>query len=278
MNKNLYSALINEINNEILFITFNFNVNYLTRTEINKLEAKDYKEISSSKYLKKLIKEFLEYSEEIGDYITPDEISILEKGEFNKSNLIYLYDKMTPYLESYIKLVDKFGEMISDTLDTKRLSGGYTGKFPIYMILEEGKLTLERAYVLTNAKSVLNKSSKKFGFYVSYVDYDIKLDNYHLDGFDLREKTIEEIIDYVDKKSFKFDMNSSTYYETDTIEFRDNMEYSLGELSFFLDKKKQTFNGLKAAFKQSFKTVGLSILILIVFLVGYFLYRYFIRR
>ncbi len=278
MNKNLYSALINEINNEMLFITFNYNANYLSRDIINKFEEKEFRDLSSSRYLKKLIKQFLEYSDEIGNFITPDEIDILRKGEFNKSNLLYLYDKMTPYLESYIKLLDEFGSKISSTLDTKRLSSGYTGKFPLYMILSENKLTLERAYILTNAKTVLSKQSKKFGFYVSYVDYDIKLDNYHLDGFDLRDRSINEIIDYVDKKSFKFDMNSSTYYETDTIEFKENMEYSLGELSFFLDKKRQTFNGLKAAFKQSFKTVGISILILVVFLVFYFLYRYFIRR
>lgn len=277
MDKLLFSALINELNNEMLFITYNYQSEFLTREKINKLGDDDYKNLNTSKYLKGISAKLLDYSPEVGDYLNEDLLKIIETGIYNKSNLLYFYDELTPYFEYYVSSLDKFSSLISSTLDTKRLSDGFTGSFPIYMKLEENRLTLERCYTGTNSKSILDKNSKTFGFNVSFIDYDIKLNDYTLDGINLKDKSIKEIIEYVEK-SAKFDMNNSKYYQTEIIEYRENMEYSIGELSFFLDKRRKTFDGIKNAFKGSFKGVLISIIIFVLFLTAYFLYRYFTRR
>ncbi len=278
MNKFLFSSLINEIYQEILYLTYNYQKEKITAKEIRVLGTKEYDDLKKSKNLKLMTDRIISLRPD-GIYTLDDEfLNILERADYDKESLTYIVEYMNPFIDYYREMMGKIEKTISETLDIKLKSEGYEGEYPVYIKLEENMCTIERAILLTNAREYLSKETKKFGYKVSYVDYEVPLKEYSFNGKDLRGLDKKEIFKIMDN-SIKVNLNDSKYYISTLKEIDiDNEEIellSLGESSLWLNKRDMTYDGIKTVMKKSMKSTLFTLLILIIFTAIIIFIKYF---
>ena len=284
MNKFLFSAIIEEVNQEILYTTFNYQKEKMGSAEIKKLGDDDFKNLSKSKPLFKMASFLLDLESKNQDskYSFDSEfLKILDSREYDLEKTKYLIDYMEPYIEYYHRMMHKLIDNISETLDLKEQADGFKGTFPLYLKLTEKSCLLERAIVSTNAKDYLYGGAKSFSYKVTFMDYDVPLkEPYTFNGIDLREKKIKEIVEILDK-SIKVNLNNCKYFDTDSVQIDTEKEeltlMNKGEGSLWLKKRQVTYSGIKTALKDSLKRTLFTLLIIIVITTLIFLFKYFIK-
>ena len=279
MDKFIFSSLIYEVYKEILFITYNYQKEKLEYSDLKKLKESDYEALDKSKALYLFHDRFLSLSDEIGEYIDSSFLDSLEKRKYDFNTLKEMTEYMNPYVDYYLSYMHKLIDMIGDTLDIKRSESGYKGPYPLYIKIEEKRALLERVVINTNAQTYLDSKTKKFGFKLTFIEYDVPLNNYSYNSKDLRNLTKKEILDIMDN-SVNVSLEHSNYYDTEILEYKtkDEMpDYSLGELSLFVDKRAKQ-STVKQALKQSFKTALISFLFFIALIAIFVIFKYVIRR
>lgn len=283
MNKFLFSAILEEVNQEILYTTFNYQKEKMGPKEVKNLGEDDFKNLSKSKPLFKMASFLMEHESKITDskyHFDSRFIEIMDKQEYDLEKVKYIIDYLDPYIDYYHKMMAKLIDNISDTLDLKERSDGFNGTFPLYLKLTEKECKLERAIVSTNAKDYLYMSAKSFSYKVTFMDYDVPLKTpYTFNGVDLRDKKPREIINILDS-SIKVNLNNCKYFETDSVQIDiDSEELTLmdmGEESLWLNKKSVTYSGIKIALKDSLRRTLFTLLIIIIVTGLIFLIKYFI--
>jgi len=276
MYKYLYSALLNEAYREILYITCHYQDEILSLSAIKDLDETDYNNLEKSKALKNYGILLTSFGPEISPYVTEEFLEILDKQIYNEDTFTTLITYMNPYIELYNSMMHSMIDDVSSVIDIKMNALGKKGTYPLYVKIEEKKAIIERAILSTNAGTYLDKKTKIFGFRVTFIEYNVPLQNYTYSGVDLREKKREEIIAIMDN-SVKVNLQHANYYETGVLPYKETdgiPSYSEGEISLFLDKKSETYGGIKYAFKESFKRTGWSFLVVIAVIIIFILIKY----
>ncbi|MBR4237613.1 hypothetical protein IKQ02_04175 [bacterium] len=284
MNKFLFSAIIEEVNQEILYTTFNYQKEKMGPLEIKKLGEDDFKNLSKSKPLFKMASYLLEIEQKNQDSkysFDPEFLKILDSQEYDLKRVKYLIEYMNPYIDYYHKMMHKLIDNISETLDIKERSDGFQGEFPLYLKLTEKSCMLERAIVSTNAKDYLYQTAKSFSYKVTFMDYDVPLKvDYTFNGIDLRNKSTKEVVGILDN-SIKVNLNHCKYYETDNVQIDTTTEeltlMNMGEESLWLNKKKVTYSGIKMALKDSLKRTLFTLLIITIITAIILIFKYFMN-
>lgn len=266
MKKFIASAFAEEIYREILYITYHYQEEMIGKKEVLKLNDDDYKNLTKSKVLKNLYQDLAVFNDDsITSYLPSNVLLILEKSEYDEKNVLILIEELNPLISYYNKVLHRYIDDIAFVLDTKMKEKEYQGSYPLYLKILENSLSLERAVLSTTARSYLSKTTNYFGLKVTYVDYDIKLENYCYNGKDLREMERKEIVNYLDG-SVQVNLEHAKYYETDIYPLKTEtvMPLNTGEISIFLERRNKTYDGIKSVMKHSFKRTGITILVLIV--------------
>lgn len=278
MDKFIFSALLYESYREILFITYNYQKEKLEYSDLKKLRDNDYEALDKSKALYSFYERYSSMASELGEYLDADFLEHLRIRRYDFNALKDMIDYMNPYVDYYTSYMHNLIDMIAEVLDIKRNEAHYKGPYPLYIKIEENRALLERAVINTNAQSLLDGKTKKFGFKMTFIEYDVPLHNYSYNGHDLRELSKKEIIDIMDN-SVNVSLEHSNYYDTELLEYKtldEKPDYSLGELSLFVDKKAKQ-SSVKQALKQSFKTALISFGIFMVVIIVFVLFKYVFR-
>lgn len=279
MDKFIFSALLYESYREILFITYNYQKEKLDYSDLKKLKDNDYEALDKSKVLYSFYERYINMRNELGEYLNADFLEHLRIRRYDYNTLKDMIDYMNPYVDYYTSYMHSLIDKIAEVLDIKRNEANYKGPYPLYIKIEENRALLERAVINTNAQSYLDGKTKKFGFKMTFIEYDVPLDNYSFNGHDLRELSKKEIIDIMDN-SVNVSLEHSNYYDTELLEYKtldEKPDYSLGELSLFVDKRAKQ-SSIKQALKQSFKTALISFGIFLVVIIVFVLFKYVFRR
>jgi len=281
MNKFLFSSLLEVVYREIGYITCNYNKEIIDIKDIKKVNDSDINNLKKSKALNRYIEKLKEVDFENSEYAFDLEfLNILSNNDCTIKNLEYVISYMNPYIKYYISKMKELIDEISKVLDIKKKEEGFIGEFPVYMKIDENNLIIERAIVSTNQELYLNKETNKFTYKVTYMDYDVPLENYKYKNKDLREMERNDIISYMDN-SIKINLNNAKYYETKSVEIDKNNEelvlMNMGELSLWLDKKEKTYGGLKETLKSSLKRSLISTGIIVGVGILIILYKYFMK-
>ncbi|MCR5741883.1 MAG: hypothetical protein K6G38_05465 [Gammaproteobacteria bacterium] len=272
MDNFIYSALLYEIYKEVLFITYHYQEERIT---FNMIKEEDYLLLARSKNLYAFARK-IELNEELREKIDPDFYTIIASRVYDKEKVRYLIDYLNEYTDIYLDYMHKLIDKISNVANVKMIDMGLRGEYPLYMKIEETKLTIRRVVLNTNASLYFDKKTSKFGFRVTYVDYDVPLKDYSYNGINLKEKTKKEIIDIMDS-SINVNLSHSNFYDTSYLQYKDDVnDYSDGEISMFLEKFAKQ-DGVKEAMKVSFRNalIGLAFFLLIMGI--FFIYKYFIK-
>lgn len=275
MDKFIFSALLYEVYREILYITYNYDKEKLTQKDVKKITDKDLEEMKKSKVLSAFYNKLISFKGETIAYLDDDFLKILETKDYTIENfslmIRYLDEFADYYLDHLHKLIDKIG----DVLDVKNHADGFKGEYPLYIKINENSCELKRAVLNTNAKEYLDKSTKKFGFKVTFITYNVPLKDYSFNGVDLRDKTKKEITQLLDS-SMNVNLKYTDYFETQLLEYKEDItQYSDGELSLFLDKLSKG-ESTKVALKSAFKGALISFLFFLVIIALFLIYRYVI--
>ncbi|MBP5343377.1 hypothetical protein J6Y73_05575 [bacterium] len=271
MNKFLFSSILEELNQEILYTTFNYDKEKLGYKEFKKLGEDDFKNLKKNQALNKMAYFLEELSKKHQDSkyeFDPDLIKILDEREYDLDKIKYIYDLLDPYIDYYHKMMKKIIDHISKTLDLKENQDGFIGEFPIYIKLEEHNCKLERAIVSVNSKDYLYGNAKNFSYKVTFMDFDVPLkEPYSYNSKNLKDLPPVEILRIFDE-SIKINLNNCKYFETDSIVIDTESEelnlLDMGSESLWLNKKKVTYSGVKLALKHSLKRTFLTFIIIVV--------------
>ncbi len=279
MNKFIFSSLLNELYQEILYVTYNYQKEKISSKDIQKLNNTDYKNLSKSKVIINWYNA-ISSSGLFNDskyYIDDKLLTIIETRDYNLESLNYIVDYLNPYIDFYRETMMDIIDNISGVIDLKLKETGFNGEYPLYIKLEEKRCVLERAIITTNANDYLTKSTKQFGLKVTFMDYDVPLEDFKFKDTDLRNKTNDEILKLMES-SVKVELNNSKYYVTDILTLdKDSEEIDLsnkGKISLWLNKKSITFGGLKDALKGSLKHTLFMLLIIVVVTIVMLIIKY----
>lgn len=276
MDKIIFSALLYEAYQEILFITYNYQKELISDAEIRKMTDSDFEALGKSKVLYSFYNRYLELQKEgMDEYIDNDFMSILESRKYDAKRLTYMISYLNEYASIYVDYFHKFTDKIAEVMDIKMNELGLKGEYPLYIKIESSKAILKRAVITSNASLYLENKTKHFGFKITYIDYDVPLKDYSFNGIDLREKTKKEIIDIMDS-SVKVNMQHAEYFDTEIIEYRPELDYTTGEISLMLDKKRKQ-SGVKEAMKSALKGALISFLIFAAFVTVFLIFKYLIK-
>lgn len=262
MEKFIAASLIEEVYREILYVTYHYQEEMIGEKEVKALKDDDYLNLKNSKILPQFFQSFTRLKDDsVMSYIPYEFLKILEEKTYDYESVSYLIDFMNPFVSYYYSLMHGYIDDIIEVLDIKMREKNFKGSYPLYMTVEEKRLFLERAILSTNAKAYLDGTTKIFGLKLTYIDYDIKLENYSYNGIDLRNLKREEILNIMDS-SVRINLNNAKYFESELFELKDDERLKSGEVSFFLDKKVQTYSGVKDAIKGTLKRTLITFLIL----------------
>ena len=279
MNKFLFSSLLNELYQEILYVTYNYQKETITDKDIKKLNSTDFKNLSKSKVLINWYNA-VSTSNLFNDtkyYIDDKLLTIIETRNYDEDNLNYMVKYLNPYIEYYRDTMRDVIDNISSIIDLKLKEINFDGEYPLYLKIEEKRCILSRAIISTNASDYLTKKTKTFGLKVTFMDYDVPLTDYKFKDYDLRLKTKDEILKLMES-SVKIELNNSKYYVTDIYPIDINNEEidlsNTGKISLWLNKKSVTFSGLKDAMKSSLKHTMFMLLIVVIVTIVMLLIKY----
>ena len=280
MNKFLFSAILEEVYREILYLTYNYQKEMIGDSEVNKFNNTDFTNLKKSKILSKISDdlEFVKLDE--GFYFDQEFVRILKEKDYTDKTCHYLIRYLNPYVEYYINEMHKRIDQVALVLDSKYKSDGYKGEYPLYLKVEEKKCIIYRAVLSTTAGQYLSRESNKFGLKLTYMEYDVPLKDYKFSKIDLREKEKDEIIKLMDS-SIKVDLNHCKYYDTTILEVETDKDelkkYSDAEISLWASKKELSYGGVKSMLKSSLKRTLFSLLILVFITVLILVMKYFIK-
>ena len=279
MNKFLFSAILEVYYREFLYVTYNYNKDTIGVKEINLMADKEFTDLKKSKPLDRIVSEILEYDLSDTEFHFDIEfLNIIKEKNYNKNTVSYIIDYLNTYIDYYNKVIHTLIDNVSETLDLKRSSEGYKGTYPLYIKISENNCLIERAVLSTNARNILAKETNKFTYKITFVDYDVPLKDYSYKGQNLKKLSRDEIVSLMND-SIKVNLSYAKYFETSSIEIEvDNNEIvkkNIGELSLLLDKKNETYSGIKSVAKDSLKRALIYFLVLaaitaIIFLIKYF--------
>lgn len=273
MDKFIFSSLLYEVYKEILFITYNYQKE---RIEPYEIKEDDYKALEKSKALYSFSNRFSMLNEDFGSYLDSRFLETLINRQYDKESVTYMIEYMNDYVDYYLDYMHKVIDRIALVSDVKERSNGLKGEYPLYLKIEEKMLIIKRLILNTNAGTYLDKKTKRFGFKVTYVEYNVPINNYSFNGKDLRGMKKDEIIKMMDN-SVKVNMQNSTFYDTDYLLYKDNPDdYSDGEISLFLDKRYKQ-DSVKVAMKASLKSALISFLIFTAIIAMVLIYKYVIK-
>ena len=275
----MFSALLYESSREILFVTYNYQKEKLEYSDLKKLKDEDYDALDKSKALFSFYEKYISHSKDMAEYLDYDFLEALKRRKYDFNTLNSMIEYMNPYADYYISYMHELIDKIADVLDIKRRENNFKGPYPLYIKIEENKALLERAILNTNASTYLDSKTTKFGFKMTFVEYDVPLKNYSYNGVDLRNLSKKEIIDIMDS-SVNISLQHSNYYDTDILEYKEidsKPDYSPGELSLFLDKRVKQ-SSIKQAMKQSFKSALISFGIFLAIIIVFVLFKYVFKK
>ena len=277
MDKFIFSALLYEVYREILYITYNYDKEKLTQKELKKITDKDLEELKKSKVLSSFYNKFISLKGETIAYLDDDFLRILETKDYTMDNFSLVIRYLDEFADYYLNIIHKVIDRIGDVLDVKNHADGFKGEYPLYIKINEKSCELKRAVLNTNAKDYLDKATKKFGFKVTFITYNVPLENYSFNGIDLREKNKKEITKLLDS-SMNVNLKYTDYFETQLLEYKEDIEsYSDGELSLFLDKLTKG-ESTKVALKGAFKSALISFAFFLVIVALFLIYKYVIKQ
>ncbi len=277
MDKFIFSAILYEFYREILYITYNYDKEKLTQKDVKKITDKDLEEMKKSKVLSSFYNKLLSFKGETIAYLDDDFLRIIETKDYTIENFSLMIRYLDEFADYYLDHIHKLIDKIGDVLDVKTRSDGFKGEYPLYIRINESSCELKRAVLSTNAKDYLDKNTKKFGFKVTFITYNVPLKNYSFNGVDLREKNKKEITKLLDS-SMNVNLKYTNYFETQLLEYKDDVErYSDGELSLFLDKLTKG-ESTKVALKGAFKSALISFLFFLVIVALILISRYVIKK
>ena len=135
------------------------------------------------------------------------------------------------------------------------------------MKINSDNLKMIRLILSFNTRDYIDGASKALKYKVSYMEYELKLNDYKYQNIDFSNKTIKEIVNVLDS-SMKINLSNVKYFDTkymEVREFGDEIEYPIdADISLWLKERRQENNTIKTALKESFKRTLFALLIIIV--------------
>ena len=267
MNKFIISSIIQEIYSEILFVTYNYQKEIITEKEVSKFDNSDFVALSKSKFLSNYSKE-LPILDQKGEYnFDPEFLSILDGRAYDKEKCLYLIRYMNPYVEHYNNTVHEIIDKISFITDLNFKGEGFKGNYPLYVKVEENKLKMERLILSFNTRDFILRTTKKLKYKITFMEYDVPLNDYKYSNIDFKDKEVKEIISILDS-SMKINLSHVKYYDTKYLdvlsEFGDITIPSEADISLWLKTRIKADGNIKNAIRTSLKRTFFTLLIIII--------------